>query len=96
MLARVVIPLALPSILAAAIYGFINAWGNFLVPLILITDTASQPGPIVIYGFMGSVQVDYGAIAAYSILYSLPIVLFFLFCSSMFRAGYILGGGIRG
>ena len=95
-LARIVLPLSLPSVLAAAIYGFINAWGNFLVPLILITDQASQPGPIVIYGFMGSVQVDFGAIAAYSIVYSLPIVLFYLSCSSLFRSGYILGGGLRG
>ena len=95
-LARIVLPLSLPSVLAAAIYGFINAWGNFLVPLILITEQASQPGPIVIYGFMGSVQVDFGAIAAYSIVYSLPIVLFYLSCSSLFRSGYILGGGLRG
>ena len=31
-LARVIVPLALPGIAAAAIFGFVNAWGSFIVP----------------------------------------------------------------
>jgi len=41
-LRRVVIPLALPGIAAAAIFGFVNAW-VLRVPLILISPTNQQP-----------------------------------------------------
>ena len=36
-LRRVVVPLAMPGIAAASIFGFVNAWGSFVVPLILIS-----------------------------------------------------------
>ena len=44
--ARVIVPLALPGIAAAAIFGFVNAWGSFIVPLILISPANQQPAPI--------------------------------------------------
>ena len=43
-LTRIVGPLALPGIGAGAIYAFVNAWGSFVVPLVLITDPNQQPG----------------------------------------------------
>ena len=51
-LRRVIIPLALPGIAAAAIFGFVNAWGSFIVPLILISSNSQQPAPISIYTFL--------------------------------------------
>jgi multiple sugar transport system permease protein len=95
-LRRVILPLALPGIGAAAIYGFINAWGSFLVPLILISDPSSLPGPVTIYGFIGSAVVRYGDIAAYSILYSLPVVILYVLMSRLFAGGFTLGGAVKG
>lgn len=95
-LRRVILPLALPGIGAAAIYGFINAWGSFLVPLILISDPGSLPGPVTIYGFIGSAVVRYGDIAAYSIIYSLPVVLLYILMARLFSGGFTLGGAVKG
>ena len=55
------------GIASAAIFGFVNAWGNFLIPLVLISKAAQQPGPVRMFGFMNSVAINYGAIAAFSI-----------------------------
>lgn len=95
-LRRVILPLALPGIGAAGIYGFINAWGSFLVPLILISEPSSMPGPVTIYGFIGSAVVRYGDIAAYSIIYSLPVVILYVLMSRLFSGGFTLGGAIKG
>lgn len=95
-LLRVVVPLALPGIGAAAIFGFINAWGNFLIPLVLITTAGQQPSPVTIFGFFGGNVIRYGDIAAYSIIYSVPVVILYLTMSRLFRAGFVLGGAIRG
>ncbi|PBB64730.1 ABC transporter permease [Mesorhizobium sp. WSM4312] len=94
-LRRIVIPLTMPGIASAAIFGFVNAWGNFLIPLVLITRAAEQPGPVRMYGFMNSVAINYGAVAAFSILYSLPVVILYLLMSRSFRAGFVLGGAVR-
>lgn len=93
---RIVIPLALPGFGAAAIFGFVNAWGSFIVPLVLISSSSQQPAPIAIYSFLGAAHVDYGAIAAFSVIYSLPVLLLYLGFSRLFKGGFVLAGGIRG
>jgi multiple sugar transport system permease protein len=94
-LVRVIWPLALPAVSAAAIYGFINAWSMFIVPLVLLTSPSDIVAPITIYGFIGSAVVRYGEIAAFSFLYSLPPVLLYFFVSKVLRGGFALGGGVK-
>jgi multiple sugar transport system permease protein len=95
-LTRVVGPLALPGIGAGAIYAFVQAWGNFIVPLVLISDPNQQPGPIAIFGFIGAAHVRYGAIAAFSLLYSIPVFILYAIMSRLFTGGFTLGGAIKG
>jgi multiple sugar transport system permease protein len=95
-LTRIVGPLALPGIGAGAIYSFVNAWGSFVVPLVLITDPNQQPGPIAIYGFIGAANVRYGDIAAFSLLYSVPVFILYAIMSRLFSGGFTLGGAIKG
>jgi len=95
-LTRVVGPLALPGIGAGAIYAFVNAWGSFVVPLVLITSPDQQPGPIAIYGFIGAANVRYGDIAAFSVLYAIPVFVLYALMSRLFTGGFTLGGAIKG
>lgn len=92
----IVMPVALPGIAAAAIFGFINAWGNFLVPLVMIPSPAEEPSPVAIYGFFGGQGIKFGQVAAYSIIYSVPILVLYLAMSRLFRGGFSLSGAIRG
>jgi multiple sugar transport system permease protein len=95
-LTRVVVPLAMPGIAAAAIFGFVNAWGSFIVPLVLITSPSQEPGPVAIFGFIGAANVRYGDIAAYSLVFAVPVFLLYALSSRLFREGFVLGGGIKG
>ena len=94
-LRHVVLPLTLPGIGAATIFGFVNAWGSFLIPLILISSPTQQPGPVTIYNYIGASTVHYGDIAAYSLLYSLPVVILYLILGKGLRGGFILGGSTK-
>jgi multiple sugar transport system permease protein len=94
-LLRVMWPLSMPAVSAAAIYGFINSWSMFIVPLVLLTSPSDIVAPITIYGFIGSAVVRYGEIAAFSFLYSLPPVLLYFFTSKVLRGGFALGGGVK-
>lgn len=91
----VVIPLAMPGIASAAIFSFVNAWGNFLIPIVMISDQSSQPAPIAIYGFIGSSVIRYGEIAAFSIIYSLPVIVLYFVMSRFFSGGFSLSGAVR-
>jgi multiple sugar transport system permease protein len=94
---KIVIPLALPGILVAAILTFINSWGAFVIPLVIDANPANQPGALGIYQFMSANGiVEYGPLAAYSILFSLPIVILYLICSRWLNGGFAFAGGVKG
>jgi multiple sugar transport system permease protein len=96
-LARVVLPLALPGLAVTAIYTFINAWGAFVVPLVLNGNPDDQPGPITIFHFLGSHGVfKTGELAAYSLMFSVPVVVLYLVMSRHFSGAFTFGGGVRG
>jgi multiple sugar transport system permease protein len=95
-LRRVVIPLAMPGIAAASIFGFVNAWGSFVVPLILISPANQQPAPIAIYTFLTLPKAEFGNIAAYSLVFCIPVFILYAVSSRLFREGFVLGGGVKG
>jgi multiple sugar transport system permease protein len=45
---RVIIPVAMPGIAAAAIIVFLLGWAQFLFPLILTTDISTQPITVIV------------------------------------------------
>jgi multiple sugar transport system permease protein len=47
-LLRVVVPVAMPGIAAAAIITFLLGWAQFLFPLVLTTDLSTQPVTVIV------------------------------------------------
>jgi multiple sugar transport system permease protein len=95
-LRQVVVPLAMPGIAAASIFGFVNSWGSLVVPLILISPSNQTPAPISIYTFLTVPKPEYGNIAAYSLLFCVPVFILYAVSSRLFREGFVLGGGVKG
>jgi multiple sugar transport system permease protein len=96
-LVSVVLPLILPGLSVTAVYNFISAWGAFVVPLVLDANPDDQPGTVAIYQFLGAHGfVQFGQLAAFSLLFSLPVVILYLLIARSFRGGFAFGGGVRG
>jgi multiple sugar transport system permease protein len=94
---RVVLPLAVPGLAVTAIYTFIQAWGAFLVPLVLDSNPNDNPGPIAIYNFMGSHGFfDFGQLAAFSLMFSVPVIVLYLIMSRFFSGAFTFGGATHG
>lgn len=90
---RIVLPLSAPGIAVVGILSFIGAYTNFFVPFILYTSPDKFPASVQLFSFFGSYgQVDYGQIAAYAMLYTLPAVVLYLFVSRIFVKGINVGG----
>ena len=77
---RVVFPLTRPGIGACALFSFINVWGDFLTPLVLLQSPEKYPISIGMFrAFSGRNQVDWGLLTATAVLYMVPTVLLYLF-----------------
>ncbi len=96
-LVRIVLPLMTPGLLAVTFFQFIIIWGNFFVPFILLFDPDKLPMAVTVYQFFGSHGlVNYGQLAAYSIIYTVPVVVFYILVSRVFSGAFRLGGGTKG
>ncbi|MFD8622402.1 carbohydrate ABC transporter permease [Streptomyces hygroscopicus] len=96
-LTRVILPLMGPGILVVMIYSFIMMWGNFFVPFMLLLSPEQLPASVSIFTFFGNYgQVVYGQLAAFSILYSTPVILLYVLISRRLGGGFALGGAVKG
>ncbi len=75
---RVVLPLAVPGLVAVGIICFIDTWNAFLVPLVLTNfDAITAPVALLSYAETEE-QLVWGVIAAGGFLTILPILIFAL------------------
>ncbi len=65
---RIVLPLARPGIISTTIISFLFAWGQFLFPLVLSSDIATQPLTVVIASLQGRHEVPYSLLSAAGML----------------------------
>jgi multiple sugar transport system permease protein len=90
----VVLPLVRPGIMVVAIWTFVNTWGAFLIPFILLRSPDVMPASVAIYSFYTEAGTPIITLtSAYALLYSLPVLLLYLFVN--WRYGFRFFGGIK-
>jgi multiple sugar transport system permease protein len=93
----VVLPLVRPGMAVVTIFTFVSMWGNFFVPFMLLLSPEKLPAAVSLYTFSSQYgQVAYGQLAAFSILYSAPVVLLYLLLGRRLGAGFAAAGGVKG
>lgn len=96
-LRRVVVPLMRPGIAVVFIFVFTGAWGNFFVPFVLLFSPDNQPAAVAIYSFFGTYgTVAYGRLAAFSILYSVPVLVLYLLVQRFSGGSFAMSGAVKG
>jgi len=88
---RVVFPLAGPGLAATAIFSFIAAWNEFLFALTFLKKENLRTLPVALSAFVGQQQADWGRIMAGSVLFTIPVVIFFLFVHRRLTTGMVAG-----
>ncbi|MBC3984353.1 carbohydrate ABC transporter permease [Streptomyces sp. AC536] len=96
-LARIILPLMGPGLTVVTIYSFIMMWGNFFVPFMLLLTPDQLPASVTLFTFFGSRDsVVYGQLAAFSLLYSTPVILLYVLIARRLGGGFALGGAVKG
>lgn len=76
----ILLPLTVPGLLAVGIYTFLNAWDDFLMALTIMQNMDMKTLTVgLAQSFLGEYAYDYGALMAFSLCGSLPVVLVFIF-----------------
>ncbi|MDB5474324.1 MAG: sugar transporter permease protein [Devosia sp.] len=90
----VALPVIRPGIVVVVVWSFVNIWGSFLIPFILLRSDDQMPASVAIYSFYSEAGTPIVTLlAAYSLIYSLPVIALYLFVSWKF--GFRFFGGIK-
>lgn len=92
---KVIIPLALPGVVPAALLGFIACWNELLLALSLMTSPARQTIPVGIANFTGLYSIPWGDIAAASVVVTVPLVALVLIFQRRIVEG-VTAGAVKG
>lgn len=97
MLWEIVIPMTIPAMVTTGILAFIAAWNEFIFALTFITREELKTIPVAAAQLGGTsiFEIPYGAIAAATVLGTLPLVLLVLFFQRRIVQG-LTAGAVKG
>jgi multiple sugar transport system permease protein len=87
---NIILPISLPSLFAAAIFAFIEAWNEFFFALIMTRQTA-QTVPLAISAFAGQYQTVFGQMMAAAAISVAPIILLTILLRNTILRGFADG-----
>ncbi|MFD1657883.1 carbohydrate ABC transporter permease [Streptomyces caeni] len=91
---RVVFPLLAPGLVATSVYGFIQAWNEYLYALMLMSQQ-NQTATVWLGNFTTKHGTEYAPMMAGSTMMAVPIVVLFLLVQRKMAAG-LTAGAVKG
>ena len=92
---RILLPLARPSLAVAGMLAMVTSWNNFLLPLLVLNNSALWTVPLGVMQFQGEHSADWSSIMAYLTLTMIPAIIFYLFSERHLIAG-LTAGAVKG
>lgn len=92
---KVVLPLATPALITAAMWHFVGAWSEFAFASILIESLDKKTVTIGLASFVEYFSLEFNRVGAAASLVAIPILLIFLIGQKYFTRG-LLQGAVKG
>ncbi|HXJ83847.1 MAG TPA: carbohydrate ABC transporter permease [Candidatus Methylomirabilis sp.] len=92
---RIILPLAAPGVLAAALYAFTQAWNEFLYALVFITDVKLRTLPVGLSTFITGDVYGWGYLMAGAVLTTLPVIVAYIYLQRYMVEG-LTAGSVKG
>ncbi len=89
---RIILPLARPALVVVALLAGVNAWNDFLGPLIYLQNDKLYTLSLGLTFFKTMHGIQFNLLMAASCLVVLPVIVVFLFFQRFFIEGISLGG----
>lgn len=88
---RVMLPIAKPGVIVAAVFSFVYAWGDLIYGITFITKPTMRPITSQIYNYVQQYQTLWNATMAFGIIAIAPVVLIFIFMQKYIVSGLTNG-----
>lgn len=93
---RITFPLLAPGLVASGVYGFLQAWNEYTLALVVMTDPDERTLPLWLQGLVEANRAtDWGLVMAGSTLIAIPVIIFFLAVQHRMTAG-LVAGAVKG
>lgn len=92
---RIVVPLAMPAMLAVTLFAFTNAWNEFLFAFVFITSESLRTLPIGLQSMVVGDILPWGELMAASLLTAVPVAVLYIY-AQRFLAGGLTVGAVKG
>ncbi|QMU72609.1 carbohydrate ABC transporter permease [Streptacidiphilus sp. P02-A3a] len=92
---RIIFPLLAPGLMATSLFGFITAWGEYPLALVLEQDTPHETLALWLTTFQTQFGNDWGATMAAATLFALPVLVLFMIMQRR-AVGGLTAGAVKG
>ncbi|GAA1225152.1 carbohydrate ABC transporter permease [Rhodoglobus aureus] len=93
---RITLPLLAPGLVATGVFGFIQAWNEFLLALVVNSRPEMMTLPVWLRTFqIANGTTNWAAIMAGSTLMAIPVIIFFLVVQGRMTSG-LVSGAVKG
>jgi len=93
---RITFPLLAPGLVATGVFGFIQAWNEFLLALVVNSRPEMMTLPVWLRTFqIANGTTNWGGIMAGSTLMAIPVIIFFLIVQGRMTSG-LVSGAVKG
>lgn len=90
----VVLPLTRSGMMVVGIWVFVNVWGSFLIPFILLRSPDKMPAATATFSFYTEAGTPVlTLVSAYALLYVIPVLVLYLFVN--WKYGFQFFGGLK-
>ncbi|MFJ4684640.1 carbohydrate ABC transporter permease [Streptomyces sp. NPDC091377] len=92
---RIIFPLLAPGLMSTSMFGFITAWNELPLVLVVNKEAEAQTLPLWLTSFQSVFGNDWGATMAASSLFAIPILILFVFLQRRAVSG-LTDGAVKG
>ncbi len=93
---KILFPLIAPGLVSTSVFAFVLAWNEFILANVILLDQAKQTLPVWLTSFQGGQKaIDWGGLMAGSVLFAMPVIIFFVLVQGKIQRG-ALEGGVKG
>jgi N,N'-diacetylchitobiose transport system permease protein len=93
---KITFPLLAPGLVATGVFGFIQAWNEFTLAVVVMTREDKKTLPVWLASFLDVNRgIDWGGVMAGSTLIAVPVIIFFLLVQGRMVSG-LTAGAVKG
>ncbi len=88
----IIVPLITPAMATLAISTFMEAWNDYLWPLVMLSDKNKMTLTLALNSLNGQYSTEYNVLMAGSLISVVPIIIVYLCAQTKMKQGITLGG----